>query len=59
MFFRNENLTRNDLTFTLFGLDLNILGIILWQNSSKYNIQFQVEWSIYLSLSLLFGYIFG
>ena len=59
MFFRNENLTRNDLTFTLFGLALNILGIILWQNSSKYNIQFQVAWSIYLSLSLLFGYIFG
>ena len=59
IFLRDENLTRQDLTFTLSGLVLNILAIILWQQSSKYNIQFQFAWSIYLSLSLLFGYIFG
>ena len=59
MFFRDENLTPQDLTFTFFGIALNLLGIILWQNSSKYNIQFQVAWSIYLSLTLLFGYIFA
>ncbi|KGG00263.1 hypothetical protein EU98_1795 [Prochlorococcus marinus str. MIT 9314] len=41
------------------GIALNILAILLWQYSSKYNIQFQLAWSIYLSLSLLFGYIFG
>ena len=59
IFFRDVNLTRQDLIFTLSGIALNILGIILWQNSSKYNIKFQVAWSMYLSLSLIFGYIFG
>ena len=59
IFFRDVNLTRQDLIFTLSGIALNILGIILWQNSSKFNIQFQVAWSIYLSLCLLFGYIIG
>ena len=59
MFFRNENLTLQDLTFTFCGIALNILGIILWQHSSKYNIQFQLAWGMYLSLSLIFGYIFG
>ena len=58
MFLRDENLTRQDLTFTLCGIAFNILAIILWQHSSKYNIQFQIAWSIYLSLSLFFGYIF-
>ena len=59
MFFRDGNFSREDLTFTICGIALNILGIILWQNSSKYSIQFQVAWSMYLSLSLLFGYILG
>ena len=59
VFFRDQNLNLQELTFTVFGIVLNILGIILWQSSSKYNIQFQVAWSIYLALSLLFGYIFG
>ncbi|WP_032516426.1 MULTISPECIES: hypothetical protein [Prochlorococcus] len=59
IFFRDVNLTRQDLIFTLSGIALNILAILLWQYSSKYNIQFQLAWSIYLSLSLLFGYIFG
>ena len=59
IFFQEGNLNRQDLTFTFFGIALNILGIILWQNSSKFNIQFQVAWSIYLSLCLLFGYIIG
>ena len=59
MFFRDVNLTRQDLTFTLCGIALNIFAIILWQYSSKYNVRFQLAWSIYLSLSLLFGYIFG
>ena len=59
IFFRDVNLTRQDLIFTFYGIALNILGIILWQNSSKYNIKFQVAWSMYLSLSLIFGYIFG
>ena len=59
IFFRDVNFSRQDLTFTLCGIALNILGIILWQHSSKYNIQFQVAWSMYLSLCLLFGYIIG
>ena len=57
IFFQEGNLNRQDLTFSFFGIALNILGIILWQNSSKFNIQLQVAWSIYLSLCLLFGYI--
>ena len=59
MFFGNENLTPQDLTFTLYGIALNVLAIILWQYSSKFNIQFQLAWSVYLSLSLVFGYIVG
>ena len=59
IFIRDENFTKQDLNFTLSGIALNILAIILWQYSSKYNIQFQLAWSTYLSLSLLFGYIFG
>ena len=59
IFFRDSNLTRQDLTFTFLGIALNLLGIILWQLSSKLNIQFQVAWSMYLSLTLLFGYIVG
>ena len=57
--FQDVNLTRQDITFTLSGIALNILGIILWQNSAKYNIQFQHAFSVYLSLTLLFGYVIG
>tara|TARA_A100001388_G_C28553467_1_gene395972 strand:+ start:199 stop:549 length:351 start_codon:yes stop_codon:yes gene_type:complete len=57
MFFRDVSLTRQDLIYTLCGIAINILGIILWQISSRYTITFQVAWSIYLSLSLVFGYI--
>ena len=59
MFFRDGSLTLQDLTFTFCGIALNILGIILWQISSRSAISFQVAWSIYISLALVFGYIFG
>ena len=55
--FQNNTITHKDLIFTLLGIFLNLIGIILWQYSSKFNIQFQVAWSMYLSLTLIFGYL--
>ncbi len=43
--------------YTILGIILNIIGIILWQIGSKSNIPFSVAWPIYLSTLLLFGSI--
>ena len=55
--FQKGELTSQELLFTFLGLALNLIGILLWQISVKFNIQFQIAWSMYLSLSLVFGYL--
>lgn len=55
--FQNKGINPQEIFFSFLGISLNLIGIFLWQLSSKLNIQFQVAWTIYLSLTLVFGYL--
>ena len=59
MFFQNNSITSQELLFTISGIIVNLIGIILWQLSAKTNVQYQVAWPMYLSLSLIFGSLFA
>ena len=55
IFQKSNNFSNQGFLLTLFGIILNIIAIFLWQISSKLNMQYQLVWSTYLSLSLVFG----
>ena len=51
------SLEKEILIYTISGIILNLIGIILWQKSSNSQIPYNIAFSIYISLTLIFGYL--
>ena len=53
--FQKSGMSNQMIQFTIYGILLNLIGIYFWQSSAKSNIPFQIAFSMYLSLTLIFG----
>ena len=57
-FFRMQvfSLDKSVLLYTISGIILNLIGIIFWQKSAGSQIPYNIAYSLYISLILIFGY---